>query len=99
MEYNPDMINQDNTATDFEPFVVEPGLNFYYSEIDRAANFDLQLSDMNTPDNAKAFLSSFKVQLIKDKVLHSEISYAPNGNSFDALIFTSVVYEPTFDQA
>lgn len=93
--YNSDMYNPAIDATDFESFDIENGLAYFYTETDQTTNFNLQLSDMNTPDSAKpVFLSDFKVQVIKNKVIVSEISYGPGGNSFVAEPWTTLNIVP-----
>lgn len=60
--YNEDMNNPNVDATDFEPFDVEKGLAYFYTDNDKTTNFNLELTNMNTPDSAKpTFTSAFKI--------------------------------------
>jgi hypothetical protein len=97
--YNSDMYNPDVDAVNFESFDIEAGLAYFYSETDSTTNFNLQLTDMNTPDSAKpTFLSDFKIQVIKNKVIANEISYGPGANAFVAEPWTSLTIVPPTDQ-
>ena len=56
------------------------------------------MTNMNTPDSAvPVFASSFKVYVIKDKVMKSEIYYNPGGNAFIAVPFTAVALDAPYD--
>ena len=89
--YNADMNNPAMTATNFEPFDVIPGLGYFYSKTTNPISFTMALQNFNTPASATpTFTSSFKAQLIKQKIVMAEIPYTST-QVFVAIPYTSAV--------
>lgn len=91
LTYNTDMYTSSISATtSLESFNVNPGLSFFYNQAAKSPATSMTVSNMIAPADAETFVSSFKADLIKQKVIAVTITYGAGANTFNAVAWTSV---------